>query len=83
MVVSVLVFFAAYYHFAVIYKLQYFLYISVFIVIFFALIFKKTIMEKEIMEEPEKLLKHTNFAAYTIFLLFLFFIASILDKIGQ
>ncbi len=83
MVVSILVFFAAYYHFAVTYKLQYFLYISVFIVLFFALIFKKTIVEKEIMEEPEKLLKHTNFAAYTLFLLFLFFIASILDKIGQ
>ena len=83
MALSAVVFFAAYYHFAITYKLQYFLYISVFVIIFFGLIFRKTIMEKEVMEEPERLLKHTNFAAYTIFLLFLFFIAAILDKIGQ
>ncbi len=83
MAASAVIFFAAYSSFTLSYKLQYFLFLSVFLLIYFLLIFRKTLMEKEVMEEPERLLKHPNFAAYTLFLLFLFIIVSFLDKIGQ
>ena len=83
MAASAFVFFATYISFAVIFKLQLFLYFSPFLVFYFFLFFWKTLAEKEVMEEPEKLLGRTRFAVYTAFLFLLYAAAFFLDKIGQ
>jgi len=71
---SVVVFFAAYFYFAACFKLQFFIYLSPFLFFYFFLIFRKTLREDEVMEEPERLLMHPLFAIYTLFLLLVFLI---------
>jgi 4-hydroxybenzoate polyprenyltransferase len=83
MAASALVFFASYIRFALVFKLQLFLYFSPFLAFYFFLFFWKTLAEKEVMEEPEKLLGRTRFAVYTAFLFLLYAAAFFLDKIGQ
>ena len=39
--------------------------------------------EKEVMEEPETLLKNPKFAIYTIFLILAFVLSALIDKINQ
>lgn len=80
---SALFFFIGYFVFAFSYELQSFLYLSPLVAIYFFLIFWKTLKEKEALEEPETLFKHTKFTFYTLFLVFLFSLTYFIDKIGQ
>lgn len=83
MIGNAVVFFLTYFYFAFTFKLQYFFYFSPFVFFYFFLIFRKTLREKEVMEEPEGLLRHPKFAFYTLFLLIIFFLTFFLDKIGE
>jgi 4-hydroxybenzoate polyprenyltransferase len=80
---SAVVFFIGYFIFAISLKLQSFLYYSPLLFIYFFLIFWNTLKEKEVMEEPERLLKQPRFAVYTLFLIFLFCLSYFVDTIGQ
>jgi len=81
MVFSAGVFFSTYILFSVTYSLYAFLYLSPFLFFYFYLIFQKTLKEKGIMEEPERLLKNPVFAVYTLFLVVLFLIAAYISSI--
>ncbi len=83
MSLSVVLFFITYFHFAITFKLPSFLYLSPLVCVYFLLFSKKTLQEKEVMEEPEQLLKQPAFAFYTLSLVIAFFLAFLLDKIGQ
>jgi len=72
MTASAAAFFLTYFYFAVRHNLRPFLYLSPFLLIFFILLFRNTLKEKEVMEEPELLLKQPLFAVYTLALLLLF-----------
>ena len=65
-------FFLAYFYFAIRHGLRTFLFVSPFLLIYFGFLFRKTLKEKEVMEEPELLLKRPLFAVYTLALLLLF-----------
>jgi len=80
MIVSSVIFFATYIHFALLYDLDYFLYFSPLLLFYFFLFFRKTMKEDEVMEEPERLFTHTPFALYTILLILLFFLSALLEK---
>jgi 4-hydroxybenzoate polyprenyltransferase len=79
MICSACVFFAAYILFAFMTSHHLFLYLSPLLLFYFYLIFRKTMKEKGIMEEPERLLKNPGFAAYTLLLLILFLITAYLS----
>jgi len=83
MAVSAAVFILTYFLFALSYRLEYILIISPAVLLFLFLIFRKTLREQEVMEEPEKLLRHPLFAIYTAALLVIYLIAFFLDKVGQ
>jgi len=83
MLLSVAIFFIFYFIFAFTYKLQSFLYFSPFIFLYFFLFFKKTLKEKGIMEEPEKLLMNLKLGSYTLLLIVLIIISILFDKIGE
>jgi 4-hydroxybenzoate polyprenyltransferase len=83
MAASTFIFSAAYIYFTVRFKLQLFLVAGLFLALFFFLIFRKTLTEKEVMEEPEKLLVRPVYALYTAFLFLLFLLAFFLDQIGR
>ena len=83
MIASGLVCLGAFLWFAVRFKLQTFFLIAPFLGLFFFLIFRKTLREAEIMEEPEKMLASPKFAIYTLFLLALFVASFFLDPIGR
>jgi len=83
MITSSVIFFATYFVFAFAFKLQYFIAFSPFLLFYFFLISRETLKEKEVMEEPEKLLSHSSFALYTFFLVLIFILSFFLDKIGQ
>jgi len=82
-VVSAIFFFIGYFSFALSYELQTFIYFSPFVFVYFFLIFWRTLKEKEVMEEPERLLKHYKFAIYTLFVASLFFVSFFIDRLGQ
>jgi len=82
-VVSAVLFFAAYFYFAVTFKLESFIYLSPFVFFYLFVIFWKTLKEKKVMDEPERLLISPKFASYTLFLILIFFLAYFLDKIGE
>jgi decaprenyl-phosphate phosphoribosyltransferase len=83
MAVSTAVFFLTYFYFARGYKLEYFFYASPALFLFFVFIFRKTLAEQEVMEEPEKLIKHPSFAIYAFILLVIYGLAFFLDAIGR
>ena len=83
MFISAVVFFVTYFYFAATFKLQYFFYLSPFVIFYLFLFFRKTLREKEVMEEPETLLKNPKFAIYTIFLILAFALSAFMDKINQ
>ncbi len=83
MVISVLFFFAPFFYFAVSFRLQSFIYLSPLLLVYFMIFFKHTLQKSEVMEEPERLLKNPFFASYTLFLVIVFLISFLLDKIGQ
>ncbi|MFW6140269.1 MAG: UbiA family prenyltransferase [Acidobacteriota bacterium] len=80
--ISVLFFFVTFFYFALSFKLQSFYYLSPLLLIYFMIFFKHTLQRREVMEEPEKLLKNPLFASYTLILVIIFFISFLLDKIG-
>jgi 4-hydroxybenzoate polyprenyltransferase len=82
MIVSALIFFVTYYIFAFSFKLQSYIYLSPLVMIFFLLILRKTLREKEVMEEPERLLKYSFFSFYSLLMLMAYVFFSIKDKIG-
>jgi type II secretory pathway component PulF len=73
------VFFVTYFLFAVSTRLESFLFLSPLVLIYFLIFFRKTLKEREVMEEPEQLLKHPAFAAYTLFMVLAYFVAFFLD----
>jgi len=81
--ISVIFFFATFFYFAISFKLQSFYYLSPLLLIYFMIFFKHTLQKREVMEEPERLLKNPLFASYTLFLALIFFISFLLDKIRQ
>jgi 4-hydroxybenzoate polyprenyltransferase len=81
-VLSALFFFIGYFVFAFQYKLESFIYLSPLVFFYFFLFFWKTLKEKEVMEEPERLLKHPKFTIYTFLLILLFFLTYFFDTIG-
>ncbi len=83
MIISAAVCLAAFLYFAAVFKLQTFFFIAPFLVVFFLLIFRKTLREAEVMEEPEKMLTSPRFAFYTLFLVALFILAFFRDTIGR
>jgi len=83
MAVSAAVFFLTYFYFALGRKLEYFLYASPILVLFFLLIFHKTLAEQEVMEEPEKLIKHPAFSITAFVLLLIYGLAFFLDNLGR
>jgi decaprenyl-phosphate phosphoribosyltransferase len=56
-------------------RLKTFLYALPFIVFYLVIFMFKSIQDRDVAEEPEKLLKNPYFALYTLFLLIVFFIA--------
>ncbi len=64
-------------------RLSSFFLIAPFLVGFFLLIFRKTLREAEVMEEPEKLLGQPLFAVYTLLLLGMFVLAFFFDAAGR
>lgn len=82
MVASALVFFLSYFYFSVALRLWSLFFISPFLLFYLFLFFRKTLIEEEVMEEPEQLLKRPKYAVYTLFLLLLFFLSFFLDKPG-
>ena len=83
MAISAATFFITYFLFAVEVKLQSFVYLSPLIIIYFFVFLRKTLKEKEVMEEPEQLLMHPAFAAYTLLMTMAYFIAFLLDRVYQ
>jgi 4-hydroxybenzoate polyprenyltransferase len=83
MIASAAVCLASFLYFAAAFKLGTFYIIAPFLVVFFLLIFRKTLREAEVMEEPEKMLISPKFALYTLFLLALFILAFFRDTIGR
>lgn len=83
MSVSALICLLAFLYFGWIFKLQSFYAIAPFLLVFFGLIFRKTLREAEMMEEPEKLFIHPKYALYALFLVLLFVLAFLKDAIGQ
>jgi len=80
MAASAVIFFLAYIYFAYTFKLEILLLFSPFVFFYFFLFFRKTMREDEVMEEPERLFMHLKFALYTLFLIAIFFLSSLLDK---
>jgi len=82
MMVSALIFFVTYYIFAFSFMLQSYIYLSPIVVIFFLLILRKTLREKEVMEEPERLMKFSFFSFYLLLMLAVYIFFSLKEKIG-
>jgi len=83
MTASAVVFFLSFLYFALEFKLQSFVILSPLLLGYLAMIFHKTWREKEVMEEPEKLMLQPKFAFFTIVLFFAFVLALILDNPGR
>lgn len=83
MLASVAAFAAAYLYFALRFKLQSFLLILPLILLFFGLIYRKMLAERDLMEEPEHLLKNVPVALSTLVLALLFVLAFVLDEVGR
>lgn len=80
---SAAVLFAAYFAFAATYGLSGFIWLSPFLAFYLYLFLRKTLAEKEVMEEPEKLLARPKYAIYTAALVLLFAAAFLLGRAGH
>lgn len=83
MAVSALLFFISFLYFALLFKLQSFVILSPLLLGYMAMIFHKTWSEKEVMEEPEKLMLQPKFALFTTILFIAFVLAFFLDSAGR
>ena len=80
---SAAVLFVGYFAFAAAYGLRGFYWLSPFLAFYLYLFFRKTLAEREVMEEPEKLLARPKYAAYTAALVLLFAAAFLLGRAGH
>jgi decaprenyl-phosphate phosphoribosyltransferase len=78
---SAVVFFVTYFAFAISTRLQSFLFLSPLVFFYFYIFFHKTLKEREVMEEPEQLLMHPAFAAYTLLMILAYSVAFFLDTV--
>ena len=76
---STAIFFTSYLYFALTFRVSYFIYLSPVLLFYFYLFTRKTLREKEIMEEPESLLSNPLIAVYTLSLLLLLALAFFLN----
>jgi len=83
MTASAVICLLAFLYFARDFRLQSFYAIAPFLLFFFGLIFRKTLREAEVMEEPEKLFVRPKYALYAIFLVALFTLAFFKDAVGR
>jgi decaprenyl-phosphate phosphoribosyltransferase len=79
---SATVFFAAYVAFALRYGPKSFLLLSPFLAFYLFLFFRKTLAERDVMEEPERLLARPKYAVFTAILILLHVLAVLLEKPG-
>ncbi|MCX7974691.1 MAG: UbiA family prenyltransferase [Candidatus Aminicenantes bacterium] len=75
MAVSMIVFFAGYLWFCWQYNLRSWFFYTIPLLLYFLLFFWKTLKEKAVMEEPERLFRRPLFAFYTVGLIILFLIS--------
>jgi len=83
MISSVGLFYLFYIIFALQYQLESFLALGVILLIFIGVIFRKTLQEKEVMEEPERLAKDKRFLFLLLIILIGFIFAVLLDQVGS
>jgi decaprenyl-phosphate phosphoribosyltransferase len=79
MVASAVVFLLSFLYFALTLELRHLVYLSPLLLVYLYLFIRKTLQEKEIMEEPESLLKNPLIAVYTVSLLILLALSFLLD----
>jgi decaprenyl-phosphate phosphoribosyltransferase len=79
MIASAIIFFLSFLYFALAFELRFFIYISPLLLVYLYLFIRKTLQEKEIMEEPESLLRNPLIAVFTFSLLLLLALAFFLD----
>jgi decaprenyl-phosphate phosphoribosyltransferase len=79
MVASAAVFLLSFLYFALTFELRYLVYLSPLLLVYLYLFIRKTLQEKEIMEEPESLLRNPLIAVYTLSLLILLALSFLLD----
>jgi len=83
MLASVAVFAATFIYFALRFNLHSFLLILPLILLFFGLVYRKMLADRDLMEEPEHLLKNVPVALAILLLALLFVLAFILDEVGR
>ncbi|MBN1271996.1 MAG: UbiA family prenyltransferase [Candidatus Aminicenantes bacterium] len=83
LILSSAIFFLLYFFVAAKLNLMYLFFLSPMVLIYLLLIFKKTITENSVLEEPEKLMGNLPFAFFTILLLLAFSLSFIFDKVSQ
>jgi len=79
MVASAVVFLVSFLCFALTFELRHLVYLSPLLLFYLYLFIRKTLQEKEIMEEPESLLRNPLIAVYTFSLLILLVLSFLLD----
>jgi len=83
MAASAVLFFASYFWFAAAFKLQSFYYYATLLLLLVAVVFRKTLREEDVMEEPEKLFGTRLVAGMLAGLLILFCLSFFLDQVGR
>lgn len=83
MIISMVFFYFFFIIFALQYKLESFLVLGVILFLFILVIIKKTLQEKEVMEEPERLVKDNRFLALLLIILIAFVFALLFDRVGS
>lgn len=79
MVASAVIFFISFYYLALTLEHRYLIYLSPLLLFYLYLFVRKTLQEKEIMEEPESLLRNPLIAVFTFSLLILMALSFFLD----
>jgi len=82
MIISIVIFYLCFFIFAQQYQLQSFIFLGLVIVLFAAVIFKKTLQEKEVMEEPERLIQDKRFLILLLLIVAGFVVAILFDHVG-
>lgn len=83
LILSASIFFLLYFFVASRLNLRYLFFLSPLVLVYLLLIFKKTITENAVLEEPEKLMGNLPFALFTILLLLAFSLSFIFDKVSR
>lgn len=82
MIFSILAFYACFIYFALQYRLVSFTIPGLFLIFFVAVIFKKTLREKEVMEEPERLIQDKRFLGLLLLIMGSFILAILFERGG-